>query len=400
MNQGTKQAGASSRSVLAKKRPILTEEHEALRASFTTFLDRVIAPRYEQFERDGIIPREVWLEAGRMGFLAPEVPEAYGGPGAEDFRFNAVLGEEVNARIMRGFGISIHSDIVVPYLMRLGTEEQKQRWLPGMVTGELIAALAMTEPGAGSDLASIHTRAQLEGSGPNATYVVNGQKTFISNGQNADFVITAVRTGENPHRGLSLLVIERGMEGFTRGRNLQKLGIHAQDTSELFFDNVRVPAANLLGEHDNGFAHLIDNLPRERLTIAIGAVAAAERALELTIRYVKNRPAFGGTIADLQNTRFLLAELATDIRATRVYVDDCLMRHTLGELDGTEAAMVKLVASELQVRVVDRCLQLHGGAGYMAETELARMWRDSRPQTIYGGSSEVMKHIIGKSLVR
>ena len=384
----------------ARSRPVLTEDHEAFRSSFTTFLDRVVAPKFDEFERVGIVSREVWAEAGRMGFLAPEVPTEYGGAGAGDFRFNAVLGEEINARIMRGFGLAVHNDIVVPYLMRLGTEEQKRRWLPGMVSGELIAAIAMTEPGAGSDLAGIRTHARIVGSGSDASYVVNGQKTFITNGQNADIVITAVRTGKHPYRGLSLLVVERGMEGFTRGRNLDKLGIHAQDTSELFFENVHVPTTNLLGEQDNGFAHLVENLPRERLSIAIGAVAAAEHTLNLTIDYVKGRPAFGKSIADLQNTQFLLADLATDLRVMRVFIDDCLMRHTADELDATEAAMAKLAATELQVRVVDRCLQLHGGYGYMLETEVARMWRDSRPQTIYGGASEVMKHIIGKTLVR
>lgn len=384
----------------SKSRPILTDEHEAFRSSFKTFLDRTIAPRYQEFEREGVVSRDVWAEAGRMGFLAPEVPAEYGGPGADDFRFNAVLGEEINARIMRGFGLSVHSDIAVPYFLRLGTEEQKQRWLPGMVTGELIAAIAMTEPGAGSDLSGISTHARIEGSGREKTYVVNGQKTFITNGQNADIVITAVRTGPHPYRGLSLLVIERGMSGFTLGRNLEKVGIHAQDTSELFFDNVRVPVSNLLGEQDHGFVHLVENLPRERLTIAVGAVAAAECALDLTIRYVKGRPAFGKSIADLQNTQFVLADMATDIRMARVFIDDCLMRHVEDELDATEAAMAKLAATELQVRVVDRCLQLHGGSGYMLETDIARMWRDSRPQTIYGGTSEVMKHIIGKMLIK
>lgn len=385
-------------SVIRRPRRVLTPDHEAFRSSFSTFLDRVLAPRYEEFERAGIVAREVWTEAGRMGFLAPEIPTAYGGAGTTDFRFNAVLGEELNARSMRGFGISVHSDIVVPYLLRLATEEQKRRWLPGMVSGELIAAIAMTEPGAGSDLASIGTRARFDSK--SGGFVVNGQKTFITNGQNADLVITAVRTGENPYRGITLLVLERGMKGFERGRNLEKIGIHAQDTSELFFDNVHVPPENVLGELNRGFYHLVENLPRERMAIAIGAISATERILELTIKYAKGRPAFGKSLGDLQNTQFELADLVVDARRTRVFIDDCLMRHTTDELDAIEAAMAKLAATELQVRAADRCVQLHGGYGYMMESEVARMWRDGRPQTIYGGTSEIMKHIIGKQLMR
>ena len=392
--------GSCALGPISKRRSVFDEEHEAYRDSFRTFIARELQPHYAEFEDNGIVPRSVWTRAGAMGFLCPEVPEEFGGAGIGDFRFNAVLVEEINARSMRGFGISVHSDIVIPYLLRLGSQEQKKRWLPGMVAGQSIAAIAMTEPGAGSDLASIRTTARLEGTGPDAVYVVNGQKTFITNGQNADIVITAVRTGGDSHRGLTLLMLERGMPGFERGRKLDKIGIHAQDTSEMFFTDVRVPAANVLGDVDGGFGHLVDNLPRERLSIAIGAVAAAEHALALTIGYVKERAAFGATLADLQNTRFVLADLATQIRIMRVYVDDCLQRHLIDELDATEAAMVKLAATELQVHTADRCVQLHGAYGYMNETEVARMWRDSRPQTIYGGASEVMKHIIGRALVR
>lgn len=373
----------------------MTPDHETFRDSFNRFLDKAVVPRWGEFEREGVVDRAVWKQAGAAGFLALEVPEELGGAGSKDFRFNAVLGEEINARILRGFGITLHNDIVVPYLMRLGTAEQQSRWLPGMVTGELITAIAMTEPGAGSDLAGISTRARRTHNG----YVVDGQKTFITNGQNADIVLTAVRTGEDPYRGLSLLVVERGMEGFTRGRNLDKIGMHAQDTSELFFDGVEVPEANLLGEENGAFGHLVDNLPRERLSIAVGAVAAAERALALTIEYVRNRKAFGKRLADLQNTRFVLADLATNTRMARLFVDGCIDRHNAGQLGPDEAAMVKLACTENQVHVVDRCLQLHGGFGYMAETQIGQLWRDSRPQTIYGGASEVMKHIIGKSLV-
>jgi long-chain-acyl-CoA dehydrogenase len=383
-----------------RARPVLDHDHEAVRASFRTFIDRRVAPRWAEFESAQRVPREVWLEAGRMGFLATETPSEYGGADNSDFRFNAVIGEEINARNMRGFGLSVHSDIVLPYLLRLGTPEQKARWLPGMVTGEIIAAIAMTEPGAGSDLSRLSTTAQREGAGDDAVYVVRGQKTFITNGQNADIVITAVRTGEHPYHGISLLVIERDTPGFTRGRPLSKLGIHANDTSELFFDEARVPARNLLGEEGKGFVYLVQNLPRERLALAIGAVASAEHVLDLTTTHVKNRKAFRGTLADLQNTQFVLAQLTAEARALRVYIDDCLLRHTTDELDATEAAMAKLLCTELQVKVADACLQLHGGMGFMEETEVARVWRDSRAQTIYGGSSEVMRHIIAKEVLK
>ena len=377
------------------QRTLMTSDHEMFRASFDKFLDTVVVPRYGEFERAGVVDRSVWREAGAAGFLALEVPEEFGGAGSDDFRYNAVIGEQINARVLRGLGFTLHNDIVTPYLLRLGTPEQQRRWLPGMVTGETIAAIAMTEPGAGSDLAGISTRARRTRDG----YVVNGQKTFITNGQNADIVVTAVRTGEDRYHGLSLLVLERGMPGFTRGRNLDKIGMHAQDTSELYFDDVEVPAGNLLGEENRGFLHLVENLPRERLSIALGAVAAAERAIQMTIAYVKERNAYGRHLSDLQNTRFVLADLTTQTRMVRLFVDDCLRRHNEGELGADEAAMVKLACTENQVNVVDRCVQLHGGFGYMTETEIGRLWRDSRPQTIYGGASEVMKHIIGKSLL-
>lgn len=384
---------------MSTRRPIMEDEHEEFRSSFNTFLDRELAPRYDEFDRNGIVDRAVWSKAGQQGFLAPEAPEEFGGAGVDDFRFNVVLAEEINRRVMRGFGVSAHNDVVLPYIMRLGTDQQKRRWIPGMVSGKLITAIAMTEPSAGSDLSLIRTRAHAVASASGKTYRVNGQKTFITNGRNADLVVTAVRTGDHPYRGLSLLVLERGMKGFERGRNLEKLGMHAQDTSELFFDDVQVPAENLLGEENRGIEYLVENLPRERLSISVGAVAAAERCLELTIEYVKGRAAFRGTLADLQHVRFVLADLATQLRVMRVYVDDCIARHCRGELDPDEAAMVKLASTELQVKVNDRCLQLHGGYGYMEETEVARMWRDGRAQTIYGGASEVMLHIVGKSIV-
>lgn len=377
------------------KRLLMTWEHELFRTSFNQFLDREVVPRWTEFEAAGIVDRSVWRAAGDNGFLAPEVPEEYGGVGSNDFRYNAVINEQINARRLRGFGIMLHNDIVTPYLLRLGTEDQKQRWLPGMVTGERISAIAMTEPGAGSDLASIQTRAKKLSDG----YLINGQKVFITNGQNADLVVVAARTAESRYRGLSLLVVERDMDGFKRGRNLKKIGMYAQDTSELFFDNVHVPAENLLGGEDEAFIHLVENLPRERLSIAIGAVAAAEYAIEITTEYVKNRHAYGKMIGDLQNTRFLLADLATTTQLVRTFVDECIVRHNAGELTADDAAMAKLACTENQVHVIDRCLQLHGGTGYMADVTVAQMWLDARAQTIYGGTSEVMKHIIGKGLV-
>ena len=343
------------------------------------------------------VPREVFAKAGGHGFLGMAVPEEHGGAGVDDFRFNAVLSEEAQRAGLGSvhLGMSVHSDICLPYFLSYATDEQKQRWLPGLVSGELIAAIAMTEPGTGSDLAGIATAAARK----DGEYVVNGAKTFITNGINADLVITAVRTdrGER-HRGLSLLVVERGTPGFERGRNLEKIGTHAQDTAELFFDDARVPAENLLGNEGEGFAYLVSNLPQERLSIAVAAVAAAEAAVGWTVEYVRDRKAFGTPIGSFQNTRFELAEMRTEVDVGQAYVDRCVEALNAGELTAEDAAGAKWWCTELQGRVVDRCLQLHGGYGYMLEYPIARAYADARVTRIYGGSNEIMKEIVGRAM--
>ena len=379
------------------RRTLFEDEHEDFRASWRTFLEREVAPHYERWERERLVPRELFANAGRRGFLGMAVPEQHGGAGVDDFRFNVVLSEEAQ-RMGVGtvhLGMSVHSDICLPYFMRYATDEQQQRWLPGLASGELFAAIAMTEPGTGSDLAGISATAARQG----GEYVVNGAKTFITNGINADLVITAVRTdrGER-HRGLSLLVVERGTPGFERGRNLEKVGTHAQDTAELFFDDARVPAENLLGNEGEGFAYLVSNLPQERLSIAVAAVAAAEAALRWTVEYVRGRKAFGVPIGSFQNTRFELAEMRTEIDVGQAYVDRCVEALNAGELSAEDAAGAKWWCTELQGRVVDRCLQLHGGYGYMLEYPIARAYADARVTRIYGGSNEIMKEIVGRSM--
>jgi alkylation response protein AidB-like acyl-CoA dehydrogenase len=379
------------------RRTLFDDEHEDFRASWRTFLEREVAPHYEQWERERLVPREVFAKAGGHGFLGMAVPDEHGGAGVDDFRFNAVLSEEAQRAGLGSvhLGMSVHSDICLPYFLSYATDEQKQRWLPGLVSGELIAAIAMTEPGTGSDLASIATSAVRK----NGEYVVNGAKTFITNGINADLVITAVRTdrGER-HRGLSLLVVERGTPGFERGRNLEKIGTHAQDTAELFFDDARVPAENLLGNEGEGFAYLVSNLPQERLSIAVAAVAAAEAAVGWTVEYVRDRKAFGTPIGSFQNTRFELAEMRTEVDVGQAYVDRCVEALNAGELTAEDAAGAKWWCTELQARVVDRCLQLHGGYGYMLEYPIARAYADARVTRIYGGSNEIMKEIVGRAM--
>jgi alkylation response protein AidB-like acyl-CoA dehydrogenase len=322
--------------------------------------------------------------------------EQYGGGGVRDFRYNAVLDEELVRIGASGVGFGLHNDVVAPYLDHLATEEQKQRWLPGFCSGELISAIAMTEPGAGSDLQALTTTARTDGD----VWLLNGSKTFITNGINADLVIVVAKTDpEAPGaKGLSLLVVERGMPGFSRGRNLEKVGLKAQDTAELFFDDVRVPAENLLGGENRGFLHLMENLPQERLSIAVGAVAAVERVLGLTIEYVTSRKAFGRPVSSFQNTRFVLAELQTQATVARTFVDECVRQLNTGELTVTDAAMAKWWTTELQNKAADRCLQLHGGYGYMDEYPVSKAWRDSRVQSIYGGTNEIMKEIIGRSM--
>jgi alkylation response protein AidB-like acyl-CoA dehydrogenase len=379
------------------RRTLYDAEHEAFRKSVRAFLDKEMLPHVEQWERDQLVPRRIYAAAGQLGFLGMSIPEEYGGGGVDDFRFNAVLDEE----IMRSgvgaaaLGMTLHNDICLPYFLDLGTPEQKARWLPGIASGELITAIAMTEPGMGSDLAAMATTAVRDGD----TYVVNGSKTFITNGINADLVITAVKTDPTQrHAGMSLLVIERGMPGFERGRNLAKLGQHAQDTAELFFHDVRVPVTNLLGEEGAGFIHLVDRLPQERLSIAVAAVAASAAAVEWTLDYVKQRRAFGQTIGSFQNTKFRMAEMATEIEIAQCYVDVCVRALNDRELTVEDAAKAKWWTTELQGRVMDACLQLHGGYGYMLEYPIARAYADSRITRIYGGTTEIMKQVIAKSL--
>jgi alkylation response protein AidB-like acyl-CoA dehydrogenase len=382
------------------RRSLFEDLHEDFRASFRTFLQREVIGeenRYGEWERAGIIPRQVFARAGRGGFLGMAVPERYGGAGAEDFRLNLVIGEECQRAGVGSFGlgITLHNDICLPYFLSYCTEEQRQRWLGGIVSGELITALAMTEPGIGSDLAAMSTRALRE----DEDYVVDGTKTFITNGINADLVIVAVKTDPSErHRGISLLVVERGMEGFARGRNLEKIGQHAQDTAELSFSEVRVPVANLLGEEGEGFRYLVSNLPQERLSIAASAVAAAEAALEWTLEYVRERQAFGQAIGSFQSSRFTLAEVRTEVEIARTYVDRCAQALDRGELTPEDAAMAKWWSTELQGRVIDRCVQLHGGYGYMLEYPIARAFVDARITRIYGGTTEIMKEIVGRSL--
>jgi alkylation response protein AidB-like acyl-CoA dehydrogenase len=375
-------------------RTIFTDEHDLYRRTVREFFEKEVAPFHDEWERQGVVPRELWERAGAQGHLAHAVPAAYGGAGVGDFRFPAIVIEEQANVLASGPGFSVHSDIVVPYITSLGTEEQKRRWLPGMVAGTTIGAIAMTEPGTGSDLSGIRTRAERDGD----HLVLNGAKTFITNGQLADLVIVVARTSDDPHRGLTLLVVERGMEGFERGRNLEKIGLKAQDTSELFFTDVRVPADNVLGVEGAAFFSLVQNLPQERLVIAVMAVAAIRRAFEITMGYVKDRTAFGRSIGSFQNSRFTMAEIATELEIAQVFVDRCITELNEEGLTADVAAMAKWWTTELQVTVIDRCLQLHGGYGYMTEYPIARMYADSRVQTIYGGTTEIMKELIGRAM--
>ncbi|MFE2722310.1 acyl-CoA dehydrogenase family protein [Kitasatospora sp. NPDC059327] len=378
------------------ERDIYAEEHEDYRATVRSFLAKEVLPHYDRWERAGIVDRSAWLAAGRQGLLGLAVPEEYGGGGTADFRYAAVLAEEFARAGASGLAIGLHNDIIGPYLTSLATDEQKRRWLPGFCSGELITAIAMTEPGTGSDLQGIRTHAVDQGD----HYLLNGAKTFISNGILADLVVVVARTTpEGGARGLSLLVVERGMPGFERGRNLDKIGQKAQDTAELFFEDVRVPKANLLGEEHQGFLHLMRNLAQERLTIAAAAIAGAEYLVEITTAYVKQREAFGRPLAKLQHIRFEIAEMATECAVTRAFVDRCITEHNRYALTPADASMAKWWATELQKRTADRCLQLHGGYGYMTEYPVARAFTDGRIQTIYGGTTEIMKEIVGRSLL-
>jgi alkylation response protein AidB-like acyl-CoA dehydrogenase len=379
------------------EREIFEPEHEDFRESVRRFVSEEISPNFEQWEKDGMMPREVFQKAGEKNMLAMAAPEEFGGMGLDDYRFNQVIVEEGSYAGVTGclLGLSLHNDICLPYFLEYCTDEQKERWLPGIVDGTLITALAMTEPGIGSDLASMGTKATRD----NGHYVVDGSKTFITNGINADLVITAVKTDpKEAHRGISLMVIERGMDGFERGRNLEKVGMHSQDTAELFFNEVPVPAENLLGDEGLGFAYLISNLAQERLSIAIGAVAAAQVALEWTLDYVKERTAFGRPVGSFQNSRFKLAEMKTEVDIAQVYIDRCVTDLNAGKLSVEDAAAAKWWTTDMAGRVIDECVQLHGGYGYMLEYPIARLWADHRVTRIYGGTNEIMKEIVGRSM--
>ena len=377
------------------RRTVFEAEHEQFREVVREFLAREVTPHAQAWEAAGIVDREVYRAAGKHGVIGFNVPEEFGGGGVADFRFNAVVAEELAAAGPGTPAFTLQNDIVAPYLVSLGSPEQQRRWLPGFAAGDLIGAIAMSEPGAGSDLAGVRTHAERDG----GDWILSGSKTFISSGINADLVIVVTRTDPTAgHRGFSLLVVERDMPGFTRGRNLEKIGQKSQDTAELFFDQVRVPAANVLGQDGRGFYHLMHNLPAERLSIAVSAVAGARAVFDETVTYAKNRTAFGQPIGAFQHSRFVLAELDTELDLARVYVDRCLEATVAGDLTAIEAAKAKWWTTELQKRVVDACVQLHGGYGYMLEYPVARAYLDARVQTIYGGTTEIMKEIIGRDL--
>jgi len=369
-------------------------EHADFRETARRFIEREIAPHHAQWEKDGMISRDAWRKAGAAGLLLTNIPEEYGGGGA-DFLTSVIMIEEMMRGIHSGPGFRLHSDIVAPYVLHWGTEDQKRKWLPKMATGEIVTAIAMTEPGAGSDLQNIRTTARRDGD----HYVVSGQKTFITNGQLADLVIVACKTDQSAGaKGISLLLVETASPGFSRGRNLEKIGMKAQDTSELFFEDVRVPVENLLGREGGGFACLMGELPQERLLVGITAVTVMASALEWTLAYTRERKAFGRPLAEQQNTRFRLAEVKTEVTVARTFLDECIARHMRGELDVPTAAMCKWWLSELECKVVDTCLQLFGGYGYMREYPIARAWEDARVHRIYAGANEIMKEIIARSL--
>ena len=377
------------------QRNLFEQEHLMFRDAVRRFVEKEVKPYHEQWEQEGIVSRAVWRKAGELGLLGIDVPERYGGGGVKDFRYNAIVLEELALAGASGIGIAVHNDIVVPYLLAYANDEQQARWLPKICSGECITAIGMTEPNTGSDLASVRTTAIRQGD----HYLVNGQKTFISNGILNDLVIAVVKTNpEERHKGISLLVIERGVDGYERGRNLDKMGRKAQDTAELFFNNVRVPVANLLGEEGKGFVYLMQQLPQERLAIAVAAVAASEAALAMTMDYCHQRKAFGQEIGKFQNSRFKLAEMKTEIQVARVFVDRCILELNNGALTAEEAAMAKWWTTELEKRVMDECVQLHGGYGYMLEYPIAKLYLDARVQTIYGGTTEIMKELIGRAM--
>ena len=379
------------------ERTIFESEHHLFRESFRQFVDKEIVPNNQTWEEKGVIDRSLFEIAGSNGFLGIDIPQEFGGGGIADYRFNQIMQEEFDMAgvAAAASGLGLHNDICIPYFLEFCSDEQRERWLPGLVSGQYITAIAMSEPGTGSDLAAISTTATKDGD----SFVLNGAKTFISNGIISDLVIVAAKTNpEAGHRGVSLLIVERGMEGFERGRNLDKVGRHSQDTAELFFTDVRVPAENLLGEENKGFYYMMFNLPQERLNIAISAVAGTQYAFDLTLEYVKERQAFGQPIGSFQNTRFKMAEIATELELTWTFIDKCVLAHNLKNLTADEAAMAKWWATELQKRAIDQCLQFFGGYGYMDEYPISRLWRDGRVQSIYGGTTEIMKEIVGRGL--
>ncbi|MFN0029451.1 MAG: acyl-CoA dehydrogenase family protein [Acidimicrobiales bacterium] len=379
------------------QRTIHEADHELFRQSFRAFVAKEMLPHFADWEAAGIVDRELFKRAGDAGFLCMDAPEQYGGGGVKDFRYNQIISEEFQYAGVGGAGggITLHNDICLPYYLNLANEEQLGRWLPGICSGELVTAIAMTEPAMGSDLASMTTSAIRDGD----HYIVNGSKTFITNGINSDLVIVAAKTDPaQKHKGMSLLIVERGMEGFERGRNLDKVGQHSQDTAELFFNDVQVPVANLLGTEGGGFMHLVTNLPQERLSIAVAGIGAAQAALDWTVTYCKERTAFGQPIGSFQNSRFKLAEMRTEIEVGTQYVDQCVVALNNGTLSAEDAAMAKWWCTELQKRTVDTCVQLHGGYGYMMEYPIARAYVDARIATIYGGTTEIMKEIIGRKM--
>jgi alkylation response protein AidB-like acyl-CoA dehydrogenase len=375
------------------RRSAFTEEHELFRNQVRRFFERELVPHLERWEQEGIIDRGFWNKAGAAGLLCPTVPEEYGGLGL-DFGYNAVIDEEL-AYAGSTAGITLHSDIVADYIVAYGSEEQKRHWLPRMVSGETATAIAMTEPGAGSDLQGIKTSARRDGN----HYVINGSKTYITNGQHADLTIVVAKTDPGQGaKGISLILVEADREGYARGRNLDKIGFHSQDTSELFFEEVRVPITNCLGAEGMGFAYLMNQLPQERLSIACSAQAAAQRAFDEAVKFTKDRKAFGTTVFEFQNTRFTLADLAAKLQVGWAHLDWALNRHIAGELNAAEASAAKLWHTELQWELCDASLQLHGGAGYMNEYLIARLWRDARVTRIFGGTNEIMKEVVGRAI--
>ncbi|MGY6211756.1 acyl-CoA dehydrogenase family protein [Cytobacillus firmus] len=374
----------------------LQEEHEIFRESLRKFLEKEAYPNYEKWEEDRIIPREFWRKMGEQGFLCPDIDEKYGGSNV-DWGFSVIINEELE-RVGSGMvGIGLHNDIVVPYITAYGTDEQKEKWLPKCAAGDIITAIAMTEPGAGSDLAGIRTTARLDGD----HYIVNGEKTFITNGIHSDLIIIACKTDPHAvprHKGVSLLAVERGTEGFSRGRKLNKVGLHCQDTAELIFEDCRVPKENLIGEEGKGFLYLMEKLQQERLVVAIAAQVAAVEMLNLTINYVKNREAFGKPVSQFQNTQFKIAEMATDIEMGRVFLNQLITEHMAGINVVTKVSMAKWKLTENARKIAAECMQLHGGYGYMEEYEIARRFRDIPVASIYAGTNEIMKTIIAKNM--